>query len=108
MKEYFYTVYMTLSEILPILITVIGLMGTLIGFVIKLSLNVGKYMQQQESLKEEIKQTNEHNRDKFNDYYDFKYDVSQQLSKIAECIQGIKEDMREVKDDLKQLKESKK
>lgn len=88
-------------EFIGVLATVIGLFGTVFGFVIKLSLNLGKYMQQQEALRDELKESNAKAREKFNDYYAFKLDVSSQLASIAEKLESIQEDMKEIKNDIR-------
>lgn len=101
MKFNLYTLLMDFAAIITIVISVIGLFGTLLGFVIKLSVNLGRYVQRQDKLIDDFKEQELRNREKFNDYYQFKYDVAQKLSTIAEKLDAMQGDMKEIKDDIK-------
>ena len=102
MNQFFTLLIMDLAAILTIVISGMGLFGTLLGFVIKLSVNLGRYMQSQDKLILDCKENEARNREKFNDYYAFKYEVSGQLSKISEKLEAIQEDMKEIKSDIKE------
>lgn len=102
MNQIFTLLIMDLAAILTIVIAGVGLFGTLLGFVIKLAVNLGRYMQSLDKLIQDCKENEERNHEKFNDYYAFKYEVSGQLSKISENLQTIQEDMKEIKSDIKE------
>lgn len=91
---------MDLAAAIGIALTIIGLLSTLIGFIIKLSSKSGETMNRLSTLERE----RDKDQAKFQQFYDFKSDTQTQMATMNANFLSIMQSLGEIKETMKELK----
>lgn len=87
-----------------VIIAAVGLLATLIGFIIKLSISLGVSMEKLGNLHQLVIDNHNDAAKNFKELYDYKSESQQTLARMSETLNNINLIVTEIKFDLKERK----
>lgn len=87
-----------------VIIAAVGLLATLIGFIIKLSISLGVSMEKLGNLHQLVIDNHNDAEKNFKELYDYKSESQQTLARMSETLNNINLIVTEIKFDLKERK----
>lgn len=92
---------MSVYEIVVIIFTVIGLLGTLTGFIIRVSVKNGKLEQKFDDLKTDVESYHVQDRKDIAELFESRKENEKEIVRINAKLDGIRDDVIEIKELLR-------